>query len=69
MYQTAAGQRLTLFVATNPDNRETAFRFAEENGASVFYWYDGPLGYALSGEIGRADLLPIARAVYDRLSN
>ena len=69
MYQTAAGQRLTLFVATNPDNRETAFRFAEENGASVFYWYDGPLGYALSGEIGRAELLPIARAVYDRLSN
>jgi anti-sigma factor RsiW len=69
MYQTAAGQRLTLFVATNPDNRETAFRFAEDNGDSVFYWYDGPLGYALSGEIGRAELLPIARAVYDRLSN
>jgi anti-sigma factor RsiW len=69
MYQTAAGQRLTLFVATNPDNRETAFRFAEENGASVFYWYDGPLGYALSGEVARAELLPIARAVYDRLSN
>jgi len=69
MYQTAAGQRLTLFVATNPENRETAFRFAEENGASVFYWYDGPLGYALSGEIGRDALLPIARAVYDRLTN
>jgi anti-sigma factor RsiW len=69
MYQTAAGQRLTLFVATNPDNRETAFRFAEDNGDSVFYWYDGPLGYALSGEVGRAELLPIARAVYDRLSN
>lgn len=69
MYQTTAGQRLTLYVATNPNNRETAFRFAEENGSSVFYWYDGPLGYALSGDVGRAQLLPLARAVYEQIAN
>lgn len=69
MYQTTAGQRLTLYVATNPNNRETAFRFAEENGSSVFYWYDGPLGYALSGDVARAQLLPLARAVYEQIAN
>ena len=69
MYQTTAGQRLTLYVATNVNNRETAFRFAEENGSAVFYWYDGPLGYALSGDLQREQLLPLARAVYEQIAN
>jgi anti-sigma factor RsiW len=69
MYENASGQRLTLFLRANADNRETAFRFTDDNGVRVFYWLDGPIGCALSGEVDRERLLPIARAVYTQLTD
>lgn len=69
MYQDAKGQRLTLYVRVSNDTRApTAFRFAQENGVGVFYWLDGRLGYALSGEIDRSELLRVADAVYQQLN-
>jgi anti-sigma factor RsiW len=69
MYQDGKGQRLTLYVRVNPDDsRETAFRFAQERGVGVFYWLDRRLGYALSGEIEKAELLRVANAVYRQLN-
>ncbi|MDP2398733.1 MAG: anti-sigma factor [Burkholderiales bacterium] len=69
MYQDIKGQRLTLYVRAGDDSRaQTAFRFAQENGVSVFYWLDGRLGYALSGETGREELLRVADAVYRQLN-
>lgn len=69
MYQDARGRRLTLYVSRmNVSQGDTAFRYARENGVSVFYWVDGALGYALSGEIPKADLLGVATAVYKQLN-
>lgn len=69
MYQDGRGARLTLYVRKNAaDNAETAFRFAEEGKVKVFYWVDGPFGYALSGEIGRDELLRAANAAYHELN-
>lgn len=69
MYQDGRGQRLTLYVRTNAeDTRETAFRFAQENNVGVFYWLDGRLGYALSAELDKAELLRVATAVYRQLN-
>jgi anti-sigma factor RsiW len=69
MYQDAKGQRLTLYVRTNPDAaRETAFRFAQEHGIGVFYWLDQRLGYALSGELDKAELLRVATAIHRQLN-
>jgi anti-sigma factor RsiW len=69
MYQDGRGQRLTLYVRTNSDDtRETAFRFAQENNVGVFYWLDRRLGYALSGEVDKAELLRVATAVYRQLN-
>ena len=69
MYQDPQGQRLTLYVRVNREHyKETAFRFAQEGGVRVFYWVDRGLGYALSGEIGKEDLLRIATAVYQHLN-
>jgi len=65
MYQNARGSRLTLYVRhADRDSGETAFRYAQEGNISVFYWVDGPFGYALSGEINRQDLLKNAERVY-----
>ena len=64
MFQDGNGQRLTLYVRSGAsDNRETAFRYAQERGISVFYWLDGKFGYALSGEIDKAELLRVAKVV------
>ena len=66
MYQR---QRLTLYVRVSNDvHAPTAFRFAQENGVGVFYWLDGRLGYALSGETDRNELLRVADAVYQQLN-
>jgi anti-sigma factor RsiW len=69
MYQDSKGQRLTLYVRVSKEAREqTAFRFAQENKVGVFYWLDGRLGYALSGETDRTELLRVADAVYRQLN-
>lgn len=69
MYQDAHGQRLTLYVRTDAvANAETAFRYAHENNLGVFYWMDGAFGYALSGELGKAELLQVAQLVYRQLN-
>ncbi len=69
MYQDAKGQRLTLYVRVSNDvHAPTVFRFAQENGVGVFYWLDGRLGYALSGETDRGELLRVADAVYQQLN-
>ena len=69
MYQDAKGRRLTLYVSRmNVSQGDTAFRYSREDGVSVFYWVDGALGYALSGELPKDDLLGVATAVYKQLN-
>jgi anti-sigma factor RsiW len=69
MYQDAKGLRLTLYVRVDAaSSRETAFRFAQEKNVRVFYWVDQKLGYALSGELEKNELLRVANAVYKQLN-
>lgn len=69
MYQDSRGQRLTLYLRRDAgDKPETAFRYARENNLGVFYWIDGPLGYALSGDLDKTELLKVAQAVYHQLN-
>ena len=69
MFQDGNGVRLTLYVRSGSgENKETAFRYAQERGISVFYWLDGKFGYALSGEIDKAELLRVAKVVYQQLN-
>lgn len=69
MYQDARGQRLTLYVRTNADERsESAFLFAKEQGVGVFYWLDRKLGFALSGTVDKPELLRVATAIYKQFN-
>ncbi len=69
MYQDGAGRRLTLYVSARArDEKQTAFRFAQEGPVSVFYWVDGRWGYALSGEIDKPALLRMATRAYKDLN-
>lgn len=69
MYQDARGNRLTLYVRADAGgNHETAFRYVQEGRVGVFYWVDGPFGYALSGEIDKPQLLRVADNIYRQLN-
>lgn len=67
MYEDPRGGRLTLYLKTESKSSDTAFRYAEENGVSVFYWVDGAFGYALSGTVDKARLLEIANVVFHNI--
>ena len=68
MYESSDKQRLTLQWRKNdPKARETAFRYAVENGVGVFYWVDQNCAYALSGDVDRARLLAVAQIVHGQL--
>lgn len=68
MYESAAGERLTLTVkhAARPQP-ESGFQLMEKEGHAVFYWIDREYGYALSGGITKARMLEVAHAVHARL--
>ncbi|MYN14516.1 anti-sigma factor [Pusillimonas sp. TS35] len=67
MYGDSQGQRLTLYVTREARGGQTAFRFAQEGAVRVFYWVDGKLGYALSGEVARDELWRVCEEVYRQL--
>ncbi len=59
------GERIVLYLCHNDKKgQSTAFRFAEHDRISVFYWLDGTFAFALAGEIDRGGLLGLAQAVY-----
>jgi len=64
MYQDATGQRLTVLLGKNPENGETSFRFESSGSVETFYWIDGDIGYAVTGEVTRAKLQAIAEECY-----
>lgn len=68
MYERADGLRVTLYVRRGAwENTSTAFRFDRTGGLGVFYWIDGPLGYALTGNLECPDLLALSEAVHRQL--
>ncbi|MDX3925203.1 MAG: anti-sigma factor [Shinella sp.] len=64
MYQNAGGQRLTVMLGRNEKNHDTSFRYSSAGSIETFYWIDGPVGYAVTGEISREELQRIAEECY-----
>ncbi len=69
VYENQRGERLTVYVRRSAAaGKETAFRYAHTDGVGVFYWIDGPLGYAIAGEIEKPQLLKVANGFYRQLN-
>lgn len=69
MYESATGERVTLFVRALPRREApTGFALAEERGVTTFYWGDGDWGYALSGALPRGELVAVATEVHAQLA-
>ena len=79
MYRAESGAKLTLYVSNDVADlggaassagiggAATAFRFAQQGPVNVFYWVDGPFGYALSAEADRATLARVSDEVYRQI--
>ncbi len=67
MYEDDLGHRITLYVAPGAQGDETAFRFLESGRTQSFYWIDGDLSCAVTGDIPRDVLRQIAVEAYDQL--
>jgi anti-sigma factor RsiW len=70
MYESAAGERITLYLRADLANRrELEFQFASDRDLPVLFWLDGPRGYALAGDLERGRMLRLAKLVYDQLGS
>jgi anti-sigma factor RsiW len=69
MYEDTGGRRVTLYLRRGAwDNALTAFRYSRNDNVGVFYWIDGQLGYALSGELDKAELLKLAEIIHPQIN-
>lgn len=68
MYENAEKSRLTLYVRRNAAPAETAFRIVEADGLVACWWREGPLAFAVVGQLPRDALLGLARLSYEQLS-
>jgi anti-sigma factor RsiW len=67
MYQDAQGHRVTVYLrGMAKPTAEISFRIVPGKQASTFYWVDRQWGYALTGDLPRAQLLDAARVLYQR---
>lgn len=70
MYQDGLNRRITLYVRRDDTMQaETSFRHTREDGIEVFYWVDHGFGYALSGNVDKAEMGRIADAAYHQISS
>lgn len=70
MYQDGLNRRITLYVRRDDSKQaETGFRHAREDGVEVFYWVDHGFGYALSGNVEKAEMGRLADIAYHQISN
>ena len=63
MYQDAMGQRVTVYLRKAGQEAPAAFRYDRKGDLGMFYWVEGPCGYALVGPQPRERLLALAMAI------
>lgn len=63
----AASPAATADTALPAPVPSTAFEFNRDGPVPAFYWTDAGFGYALSGQMPRAQLLALATSVYTQL--
>jgi anti-sigma factor RsiW len=63
MYQDKEGRRITLYMAREDGNTRQDLRVTKEGALQVAYWLDGVLGYAISGDLAKPELLQLVQSV------
>lgn len=58
-----AMQRVTVYMH-KPDDVSSTLRYERQGELGMFYWVDGPMGYAIVGALPREQLLALAEAIH-----
>jgi len=61
--------RVTVYLRKPDSATPTAFRYDRQDDLGMFYWVEGPTGYALVGSLPREQLLALSEAIYKQGSN
>jgi anti-sigma factor RsiW len=62
-YAAPDGRRLSLFLRTRWQEEAPQFHFAENDGVTMVYWLDGPLVWALVGQLDRQEMSAVVTTV------
>lgn len=70
MYQRSDGLRVTLYSRNGAwNNKHTSFQYKRQQDASIFYWIDGPLGFALVGNLDKQELFKLSESIYQQYNS
>jgi anti-sigma factor RsiW len=64
MYEDGGGRRVTLYMKTEKDRRDSTFEFTKSADMSAFHWIERPMAFALVGNLEREELLRLAKLTY-----
>jgi len=65
MYQNSNQERITVYVRRDDwSARATDFQYRKQDGMQIFYWSDGTMGYAVTGNINKSLLISAADKVH-----
>jgi len=67
MYEDADKRRIAIFLASNPAGEESAFVMSAHGPVTACYWLTDRLGFVITGETSRDQLMTIANAVYKQV--
>jgi anti-sigma factor RsiW len=62
-YAAPGGHQLSLFLRTRWQDETPQFRFAETDGVTMVYWLEGPLVYALVGQLERQEMVDVVQTL------
>lgn len=60
MYENAAGERVSLYIAHNPGKQKAGFEVHHEKEGCALYWMDKGYGYAVAGTSTEEELQTLA---------
>lgn len=63
IYTTSSGRRLSLFLRTRWQDETPQLRFAEKDGVTMVYGLEGPLAYALAGQLDRQEMVEVVQTL------
>lgn len=66
MYETASGERFTLYTSRATKIDTTQMRYAAQDKDGAMFWADKGVGYVVSGPTDKERLNTVARAIYDQ---
>ncbi len=67
MYEDANKKRLSIFLASNPTERDDSIHVSEKDKFVSCYWADHDLAMAITGEMSKDEMMKLAQTVYDMM--